>query len=80
MGCDAVVSVNPTGSSEAGMVHQSWFKSMQAGFIFLHANLSVTGCRLSLESGQVSPFSQGQVLPRDSAVSLKHFTSLELEE
>lgn len=27
MGCDEFVSVNPTGKSGAGMVHQSWFKS-----------------------------------------------------
>lgn len=32
------VSVDLIGSWEAGMAHQSWFKSIQRGWVFPHLN------------------------------------------
>lgn len=72
MGCGVVVSVSSTGNSADKMVHQSLFKSTQGRWIFLqqiHESLGVGFPQRVL-----------QVLQRDSAVSQKHPTSLELEE
>lgn len=72
MGCDVVVSGSSTGNSADKMVHQSWFKSTQGRWIFLqqiHESLGVGFPRRVL-----------QVLQRDSAMSQKHLTSLQLEE
>lgn len=72
MGCDAGDSVSSTGNSADKMVYQSWFKSTQGRWTFLqqiHESLGVGFPRRVL-----------QVLQRDSAVSQKHLTSLELEE
>ena len=72
MGCDAGDSVSSTGNSADKMVYQSWFKSTQGCWTFLQ--------QIHESLGVGSPQRVLQVLQRDSAVSQKHLTSLELEE
>lgn len=58
-------SYQELGSWGAGMAHQSWFKSIPRGWVFLHPNQSATECRRPLESGQAAGFSLGLVQQRD---------------